>query len=247
VAWKRGILLIGQPGLGKTECVKLLLKETAKTALYVKSFSTEQGAEMGIRAIFEQARARAPCILVLEDLDAMIQPSIRSFFLNELDGLERNDGILTIATTNHAERIDDSILNRPSRFDTKYFFNYPDYKLRVIYCEKWLKKVHDVGKLDFADPKLLAERVADKTEGWSFAFLKELFVSFLLEKANEESKGEKSGKDTKTALMDQVAQLSEQVLNGLKAVGDGGVENGGGEWVRPSQAAMINSRPNMYV
>ncbi|KZO95992.1 P-loop containing nucleoside triphosphate hydrolase protein [Calocera viscosa TUFC12733] len=180
VAWKRGILLIGQPGLGKTETIKLLLKDTGKTALYVKSFNSEQGAENGIRAIFEQARTCAPCILVLEDLDSMIVSSIRSFFLNELDGLENNDGILTIATTNHAERIDDSILNRPSRFDTKYFFDYPDYKLRVAYCEKWLKKVHDVGKLDFEDPKLLAERVADKTEGWSFAFLKELYVAPLI-------------------------------------------------------------------
>lgn len=46
-----------------------------------------QGSEAGIRAIFEFARRQAPCILVLEDLDSMVIPSIRSFFLNEIDGL----------------------------------------------------------------------------------------------------------------------------------------------------------------
>jgi len=154
---------------------------------------------------------------------------------------------LTIATTNHAEKIDYSILNRPSRFDTKYFFNYPHYKLRVEYCQKWLQKVHEVGKLDFEDPKLLAERVADKTDGWSFAFLKELFVSFLLTKASQESRGEESKKDARKSLMDQVEQPSEQIQNGLKAVGDAEVDGGSGPWVRPSASVLVKSQANMYV
>lgn len=82
-----GLLLLGPPGNGKTESIKVLLKESGQAALYVKSFTTQVGPEHGVRAIFNHARANAPCILVLEDLDSMVGPGVRSFFLNELDGL----------------------------------------------------------------------------------------------------------------------------------------------------------------
>lgn len=51
---------------------------------------------MGIRLVFERARAEAPCVLVMEDLDSLINDDNRSFFLNEVDGLEDNDGILMV-------------------------------------------------------------------------------------------------------------------------------------------------------
>ena len=54
--------------------------------------------------------------MVLEDLDAMVTEKVRSFFLNEIDGLAANDGILTIATTNHPERLDPALI-RPGRVD----------------------------------------------------------------------------------------------------------------------------------
>jgi transitional endoplasmic reticulum ATPase len=73
----------------------------------------------GIRAVFERARREAPCLLVLEDLDSLITDRNRSFFLNELDGLEGNDGLFLIGSTNHPERLDGSLSNRPSRFDRK--------------------------------------------------------------------------------------------------------------------------------
>ncbi len=63
------------------------------------------GDEGSIRAVFKKARIMAPCILVLEDLDSLITDENRSFFLNELDGLESNDGILVVGTTNHLERV----------------------------------------------------------------------------------------------------------------------------------------------
>lgn len=49
---------------------------------------------MGIREVFQRARAEAPCVLVMEDLDSLINDDNRSFFLNEVDGLEDNDGLL---------------------------------------------------------------------------------------------------------------------------------------------------------
>ncbi len=50
----------------------------------------------GIRAVFEKARAEAPCVLIMEDLDSLINNGNRAFFLNEVDGLEDNDGLLLV-------------------------------------------------------------------------------------------------------------------------------------------------------
>ena len=69
--------------------------------------------------VFNKARQLAPCILVLEDLDSLINDRNRSFFLNQLDGLTGNDGLLVLCTTNHAERLDPALSERPSRFDRK--------------------------------------------------------------------------------------------------------------------------------
>ncbi|KIJ31462.1 hypothetical protein M422DRAFT_185921 [Sphaerobolus stellatus SS14] len=172
IPWKRGILLLGPPGNGKTESIKVLLKENRRACLYVRSFTSRGGSEYGIRAIFEFARRRAPCILVLEDLDSMVTPSLRAFFLNELDGLEKNEGILTIATSNHPEKIDDAILNRPSRFDVKYMYALPTQELRKTYIEKWNEKIKISSGINLSE--ILVAEMAEKTEGFSFAFMKEL-------------------------------------------------------------------------
>ncbi|KAF9001540.1 P-loop containing nucleoside triphosphate hydrolase protein [Cyathus striatus] len=222
ITWKRGILLLGPPGNGKTESIKALLNEFKNVeALYVKSFTTRYGPEMGVRQIFTHARKHVPCILVIEDLDSMVTRKVRSFFLNELDGLAKNEGILTIATTNHPERIDDAILNRPSRFDVKYDFTLPESDIRKIFALKWIKKVQELGNdtgIDFDDPERTANLVADKTESWSFAFLKELFVSFMLRVAHDKATGSKkivNGSavvSSETVLLDQADKLASQII-----------------------------------
>lgn len=69
--------------------------------------------------VFGKARLLAPCVLILEDLDSLINDRNRSFFLNQLDGIRGNDGLLLIATTNHFDRLDPGLADRPSRFDRK--------------------------------------------------------------------------------------------------------------------------------
>lgn len=93
----------------------------------------------------------------------------------------QNQGILTIATTNHPENIDDAILNRPSRFDVKYNFSLPNKELRKQFAIKWVRKLRafesdpDIGTLfERTEDADIAEDIAEQTEGWSFAFLKEL-------------------------------------------------------------------------
>ena len=70
-----------------------------------------------MQEVFSKARVLAPCVLILEDLDSLINDRNRSFFLNQLDGIEGNDGLLLIGTTNHFDRLDPGLSERPSRFD----------------------------------------------------------------------------------------------------------------------------------
>lgn len=177
IPWKRGILLVGSPGNGKTHTVKALINLLGKPCLYVKSFKAEYRTdEKNISDVFTKARKTAPCILVLEDLDSLLTDENRSFFLNELDGFAANIGIVTLATTNHPKRLDTAILDRPSRFDRKYPFNLPEIAERVAYITFWNASLQAMVRL--SDEATL--QIAKLTEGFSFAYLKELFLSSMM-------------------------------------------------------------------
>ncbi|KAI4169778.1 MAG: hypothetical protein LQ343_005427 [Gyalolechia ehrenbergii] len=152
--------------------------------LYVRSLSAFGGPEYAIASIFNQARKQAPCLLVFEDLDSIVTDRVRSYFLNEVDGLESNDGILMVGSTNHLERLDKGIKNRPSRFDRKYLFPEPGMKERVAYCEFWRNKLgaEGEGKADaeVEFPEVLCKAIAGITGGFSFAYIQEAFVASLL-------------------------------------------------------------------
>ncbi|KAG9229403.1 P-loop containing nucleoside triphosphate hydrolase protein [Amylocarpus encephaloides] len=184
VPWKRGVIFHGPPGNGKTISTKALMHDVSQRlnptieSLYVKSFTSFAGPEAGIRQIFQKARQMAPCLLIFEDIDSLISPLVRSYFLNEVDGLESNHGILMIGSTNHLDRLDPGLAKRPSRFDRKYFFDVPTQEERVQYAEYWRYKLRDNKKIDF--PEELSARVADITKDFSFAYIKEAFVAALL-------------------------------------------------------------------
>lgn len=183
VPWKRGIILHGVPGNGKTISIKAFINELSMRpdpipSLYVKSFDAQQGAKYVIREIFSHARIMAPCLLIFEDLDSLVTDKTRSYFLNEVDGLESNDGILMIGSTNHLDALDPAISKRPSRFDRKYHFHLPGEQERNAYCHFWKRKLADNDMVDFQDE--LCALIAKMTEGFSFAYLKELFVWALL-------------------------------------------------------------------
>jgi hypothetical protein len=186
VAWKRGIVLIGPPGNGKTHAVKALINALGKPCLYVKSFSSQHADDHhNIRSVFAQARETAPCILVLEDLDSLITDHNRSFFLNELDGFAANTGVVTIASTNYPERLDPAILARPSRFDRKYHFGLPGAAERLVYLELW-----GAGLDDSMRPNAhTIAQVAGETDGFSFAYLKELLVASTVRWAERQESG----------------------------------------------------------
>jgi AAA+ superfamily predicted ATPase len=177
IPWKRGAIFVGPPGNGKTHTLKALINHLGKPCLYVRSFKSECGTEQeNMAEVFERARM-GPCIVVLEDLDSMIDSNNRSFFLNELDGFQSNNGVVVLATTNHPGKLDSSILDRPSRFDRKYRFDLPASAERLAYLLKWNKNL----QTELQVSEEAAARVVEATEGFSFAYLKELFVASMVQ------------------------------------------------------------------
>ncbi len=179
IAWKRGVLLIGPPGNGKTHAVKALVNELGVPCLYVKSFKAHYETEHdAMRQVFRRAREAAPCLLVLEDLDSLVTKGNRSFFLNEMDGFAANTGLVVLATTNHPERLDPALLNRPSRFDRKFYFELPAPPERERYLQRWNEEFEP--EMRFCSAALVP-RIVALTEGFSFAYLKELILSSMMQ------------------------------------------------------------------
>jgi len=199
IPWRRGAVFIGPPGNGKTHTVKALINSLGQPCLYIRSFKGDGTEQQNMADVFKRARM-APCVVVLEDLDAMIDNQNRAFFLNELDGFHTNSGVAVPATTNHPEKLDAAILDRPSRFDRKYHFNLPAAEERSAYVQKWNNELQPQLRLSEA----AAAAVVKKTENFSFAYLKELFVSSLAQWMSQEGK----------APMDKVVLRQLKLLRG---------------------------------
>lgn len=207
IPWRRGAIFTGPPGNGKTHTVKALINSLGRPCLYVRNFSSDDGTEQGnMSEVFKRAR-RAPTVVVLEDLDAMINQANRAFFLNELDGFRANTGVVVLATTNHPEKLDTAILDRPSRFDRKYVFNLPAEAERLAYIEKWNGELQpELGVSSDA-----ARLIVRETEGFSFAYLKELFVASMAQWMSTSG-----GTPMKDVLVAQAKLLRGQMKNGEK-------------------------------
>ena len=204
IPWKRGVLFIGPPGNGKTHAVKALVNLMKQPCLYVKSFKASYGTEQGgICRVFGWARQTAPCILVMEDIDSLINSKNRSFFLNEMDGFALNTGVLVLATTNHPERLDPAILDRPSRFDRKYYFDLPAPAERLAYISAWQSGLQSEMRLD----DTAVTEIVERTEGFSFAYLKELFLSAMMQWISLQPEPARMSE----VMVDQAIRLREQM------------------------------------
>lgn len=136
--YKRGILLWGPPGGGKTVTVKLLMNDLVKKDGIVVLASNINLAVLCLKAI-RRIEASRNLIVVFEDIDEIINYNGEANVLSMLDGENNVDNILHLATTNYPERLGPRIINRPSRFDRRIYVGMPGTDARRVYLEKATK------------------------------------------------------------------------------------------------------------
>lgn len=189
--YKRGVLLYGIPGCGKSSIISLLIKELILKHSGVVFVPTTGDQIEWLLRILPQVKEIEPdkkIIVVLEDIDNFIgqdKTYIQTMLLNFLDGMVGCDGVVTIATTNYPEQLQERITNRPSRFDRRYEVGRPNAEVRRFYIESKLKQ-DDIKSIDI-------EEIVAKTEGFTIDHLKEYLLSvFVLGYSHEEAYSEVS-------------------------------------------------------
>ena len=144
VETNRGIMLAGPPGVGKSLTLDAIIHEGNCTVLFADFDMLHKAMDM----IFRLARKYAPTILILEDIDALGITGQRgitgggaglSTLLNNMDGINSNNGVITVATSNHPESLDWALIARPGRFDVRIDYEYPDHDLLSGILELKLK------------------------------------------------------------------------------------------------------------
>jgi hypothetical protein len=167
VPCRRGVLLHGPPGNGKTS----LIRHVGARLPDVPAMLLRPAADFDSDDLEEVIRrwgAAAPAILVIEDLNWLLNKVNVSTFLNLLDGVDRSPtkgGLLLIATTNHPEQLDPAVNNRPGRFDVVLEIPPPDRALRLEFLRR---------ALGDSIPTTTLDAVTARTDGLSFAHLQEV-------------------------------------------------------------------------
>jgi cell division protease FtsH len=173
IPFKRGVILEGPPGTGKTLISKILVNKVNNiTFILATAADIEEGSD--ISNLFRMARRYAPSIIFMEDIDFFAQnrsgsqsARITGELLNQLDGIEENNGIVIVATTNHQELLDEAVVHRPGRFDVMLHIGELSLYNRERLLIKFLSGRQMTDNVNLND-------IAMKCEGFTGSHIKEL-------------------------------------------------------------------------
>lgn len=162
--YKRGILMYGPPGSGKTSAIREVMEDVESRDGISLEFKYPETFMVGYNMIRDIHQDR-PIIALMEDIDSIIERCSESSFLNILDGVNDLNNVVFLATTNYPERLGSRIFNRPSRFDKRFQIGMPTSESRKIYLEAKGVDSNAVG------------RWVEDTDGLSIAHLAELYTA----------------------------------------------------------------------
>jgi len=220
----KGILLYGPPGTGKTLIAKAVANTTESNFISIKGpelLSKWVGeSEKGVREIFRKARQASPCIIFLDEIDA-IAPSrssgtsdshvterIVSQILTEIDGLEELQNVVVIGATNRIDIVDSALL-RPGRFDRIIEVPLPDTKGRENIFKIHTKKKPLANDIDFA-------QLIEKTQGFSGAEIEGVCsraaITAIKRFVNTKEKSVKSIKITQEDLLNAISKVKPEKI-----------------------------------
>jgi len=168
IPYKRGIIFYGDPGLGKSTLIKIIMANyNFKSVTVAQSAHTNDDT---IAEAFEYAQEQAPGLLFIEDLSDLIGQQVRlSAFLNLLDGVRTINGLFVIATTNDINSLTSSITDRPSRFDQKFEIPAPSKEMIKEYLKHWFKDLYSEEEYDKLSIKA-------KRHKFAYVHLKDLYI-----------------------------------------------------------------------
>merc|ERR1719174_2440159 len=215
----RGVILDGPPGTGKTLLARAVAGEAGVPFFSVSgSEFVEMFVGVGasrVRDLFAQAKKNAPCIIFIDEIDAVGRQRGAGFagvndereqtlnqILTEMDGFDGNPGIITIAATNRVDILDNALL-RPGRFDRKVTVDLPDFKGRAR-----ILGVHGRGKP--LEPDVDLEAISRRTPGFSGAQLENLMNEAAIAAAR---------KNKSTIGWEQIDGAVDRIMVGLEKKG----------------------------
>ncbi len=172
VQYKRGILMHGPPGSGKSSIIKMLIRDVVSRGGIAINFSDTHSFSEGI-SILRQIHPLKPVVTIMEDIESITHRE-GSSLLNVLDGATNYlDNIVFVATSNYPERLEERIKDRPSRFDRVIEVGLPTDEMKKIYLTHLFKNA----KIPVAKANASIKKWIPDTEGLTFPHLQELFLS----------------------------------------------------------------------
>jgi len=214
IPYKRGIIIYGDPGNGKSAMIREIIRVLPKKIIKIIISPGTRNVTEILSSLVDKLDGKE-AIIVIEDIDSLITSYNRSEFLNILDGVDSKSGIYFIGSTNYPDKIDPAFMNRSGRFDRTFEIGNPSEKVRKMYFEN-----HNVSEIlkEFRlsdDPENtlnVIDMFTKYSENMSMANLKELILSVKMElvKDLESSKTiEEAVKTCSKLLMDSKEKHTE--------------------------------------